>query len=162
MASKKAKIKREQAEEEVGFISSRLEAIKRVRFCGSYRRNAEVVGDIDIVIVPTDHAMCEASILNMAKEVFTHGKKQIRILSHNNIQCDFYLTEDKYFEAHCLFLTGSQWFNIKTRQVAKTLGFRLSQYGLNDASGQPVAMSEEGILGVLGMEEYINPETRSL
>ena len=162
MASKKVKISRVRAEKEVGYITSTLEAVERVRFCGSYRRNVSQIGDIDIVVVPTDNALCEASILSMAGEVFTHGKKQMRIVSHNGIQCDFYLTTNKFFSAHCLFLTGSQWFNIKSRQVAKTLGYRLSQYGLNDQSGSPVALGEEEILSALGMGEYLHPEKRSL
>ena len=162
LKSKKAKISREKAEQEVGIIRSTLEAVERIRFCGSYRRNAKTVGDIDVVVVPSDHALCEASILTMAEEVFTHGKKQIRIFSKNKIQIDFYLTTNKFFESHCLFLTGSKFFNIKSRQVAKTLGFRLSQYGLNSLDGQPIALGEEEILGALGMTDYFDPEARSI
>ncbi len=166
MASKKGKVKREMAEREVALIYRYLDGIyKKIKICGSFRRNVSEVGDIDVVIVPADGGNLSSlicAIKNMSKEVLSSGDKIVRIVTVNDIQCDFYITSETFFESHVLFLTGSKWFNIKCRSLAKNLGLRLSQYGLIDEMGEIVALGEEEILNKIGMGHFLSPETRSV
>jgi DNA polymerase (family X) len=162
MASKKRKMKREFVEKKAFDVINKMAGYDNLKVCGSVRRNAKTVGDLDMVVTTQDPDLLIRSITNQAKEVLSAGKKVVRILTYGDIQCDIYITTEKFFDSHCLFLTGSKYFNIKTRQAAKGLGFRLSQYGLVDQRGEIVALSEEDILNKIGYGEYLHPEMRSL
>ena len=159
----KGKFSREQAEKDLFFVTSNLEGYEELKVCGSYRRNLSQVGDLDIVLTKTgDGELLQSSISHLAEEILAKGEKLVRILLPSKMQIDFYIASQRLLEAHMLFLTGSKWFNIKTRNVAKSLGFRLSQYGLLDQEGEEIALTEEGILEKLGMSQYSDPVTRSL
>ena len=72
------------------------------------------------------------------------------------------IVSPEFVESAILHLTGSKMFNIQCRKIARTLGFRLSQYGLLNDSGEKVAKTELEILEVLGMLDFHNPVTRSI
>ena len=162
MPSKKKSIKKEEAEKIANDLLTKIIGYNRYRICGSIRRNKKTVGDLDIVFTPTNgHALpLEQSLNAIGDEVLSSGQKVIRIV-YKGVQVDAYITNEKFFEAHCLHLTGSKFFNIKCRQIAKTLGLRLSQYGLLNEAGEAVALGEEDILGKLGFGQFLHPETRS-
>ena len=67
----------------------------------------------------------------------------------------------KYFISARLYFTGSALFNIKMRQRAKKLGYKLSEYGLTKLSdGSPVKItSEEDFFTILKMS-YLEPKYR--
>lgn len=161
--AKKGKFKREDVERDVARISSALQGFSKIKFCGSYRRNLPVLGDLDVVVTPSgDESLLISSIKSLAKEVLANGSKVVRILLDNDLQVDFYVCSDRLFGSFCLFLTGSASFNIKCRSLAKRFGWRLSQYGLLDENGTEVSVDEIGILECLGLNEFADPVTRSI
>jgi len=165
VATAKRKIKKEEADAEVALLHQKLEGYSKMKICGSFRRNLKTVGDIDVVVSPANEDNPEfliSSIKALAKEVMSDGKKIVRIVTENDVQVDFYITNEKFFDSHVLFLTGSKGFNIKCRSLAKQFGMRLSQYGLVDERGEVVAISEDDILSKIGLMDFIHPEARSI
>ena len=160
----KGKFSRSEAEKNLLYVQNHLEGCGRLKCCGSFRRGLKKVGDLDFVVTHKnqDHPDVLISSIRSLGEVICGGQKKISISLSNEMQCDFYLAPGRLFESYCLFLTGSKAFNIKCRQVAKTLGFRLSEYGLRNSEGIEYATSELGILEILGMSEYADPKLRSL
>jgi DNA polymerase (family X) len=163
MAKKGKKIPREQAENIVINVCQDLVGYHRIKVCGSIRRKKKVVGDVDFVVSPVteDPAHIIKSIREDigVTEIITKGPKIHRVMIED-VQIDFYLCPDRLFESYVLFLTGSKWFNIKCRTLAKEVGYRLSQYGLLTADGEEVAITENDILETLGLEHYMNPVSR--
>lgn len=76
------------------------------------------------------------------------------------IQVDVLISARPDFESQLLFQTGSAEFNVRQRGIAKSLGLKLSNYGLIDpAANIVVARTEREIFARLGME-YLEPEKR--
>lgn len=75
---------------------------------------------------------------------------------------DFSLCSDReQLGAMLLFFTGSKWFNIRLRTVAKEKGWKLNRYALTDAMGGVIASrTEADIMVALGMQ-VVPPEGRS-
>lgn len=156
------KILREEAYNLAKKVLNRLEGIKRARICGSIRRKKDYVGDIDIVIVPTDPPKeFYASIGKLAEigHFEAVGKRNVRFVK-DGIQIDLMIVDKDSFESACLHLTGSKQFNIKCRAKAKMFGLMLNEYGLWKGA-EKVARTEEEILTMLEMEKYLDPITRS-
>lgn len=153
-----------EAEKAAFRTSLALEGFKKIKVCGSLRRECETVGDLDYVIVPGDLEALKQSILRISDEVLTQGMKSMRIILKGKwpIQVDFMFVGIEHYESAILHSTGSKLFNIKCRQEAQRLGLRLSQYGLLNKEGNKVADREEEILEVIGMKEFLDPVTRSL
>ena len=157
---------REQADQDLFYIGLHLRGYKKMKVCGSYRRELSTVGDLDIVVVPDGNGngtgLLQYSINGLADEILASGEKLSHIVLPSGIQTDFYISSERLFEAHTLFLTGSKGFNIRSRAIAKKMGYRLSQYGLLNQDGEEVALSEEEILETLGLKDFIDPVTRSI
>lgn len=134
--------------------------VSDIMFCGSFRRGKDLLGDLDVVVVPVDFKKFERIIMEMSGKILASGQRIIRILSLEGIQVDFMIAQPEYFQSAVLHSTGDKWFNIRCRKRAQDLGLRLSQYGLMDETGTRVAVKEIDILQILGMEEFIDPTKR--
>lgn len=163
--ARKGKFKREEALIAANRVAESLFPFcKEICLCGSMRRGLEEVGDLDFVIVPADLDLLRKAISDMADEVLTNGTRSCRIIvkGETKIQADFMFMDESDFGSAILHATGSKWFNITCRKAAQKMGLRLSQYGLLNGDGEKVATNEIDILSTIGMQEYANPETRSL
>lgn len=136
--------------------------------CGSLRRGAKQVGDIDIV-VPENLER----VTTLLQQAFEGNGYEFSILSNlvpksktvtclvNDIQMDLYAATGEYWGAMTLFLTGSAFFNIAMRGRAKKDGLKLSQYGLFHGDTIIAGKEEEQIFFALDMP-IIYPSYRSL
>jgi DNA polymerase beta len=149
------------------------------RLCGSYRREALVSGDIDVMIshplVRTKKQADGSDLLaryvgrlvadGFIVESLTRpdtptkymgicrvGKKMARI----DIR---YIAQESYYTA-LLYFTGSARFNEQMRGVAKSMGYGLNEYALTDSHGKPFTIhSEDDVFTRLSME-YVMPVDR--
>ena len=153
---------KQEAADTVNKVLKAIKSIKLYKVCGSYRRNCEVIGDLDIVIVPANRQLFQASVNLLASEIVASGGRKVRILLDNKMQVDFVIVDEEEFEAMVLEQTGSKNFNIKCRRIAKEKGFKLNGYGLWK-DDQRVANTEASILKYIGLENrFLEPEERSL
>jgi DNA polymerase/3'-5' exonuclease PolX len=152
--------------------------------CGSYRREKNVSGDIDILIskLNTNNNIFNKSnnnilslydIINILKKKFdivdiTNKKYKTKFMGFiknkesilRRIDIRFVSFENYY--SSLLYFTGSADLNRKMRNVAKKKGYKLSEYGLsniNNNSEKIVINSEKYVFDFLDLK-YLKPNER--
>ena len=145
-------------------LAARLGALASVTAavpCGSVRRFAESVGDIDIVVVTDDPASVAAVVLEMpeAAEVLGSGDAKTSFLTREGMQVDVRLVSEDQMGSALLYFTGSKAHNIALRQRAIERGWLLSEYGLFEEERVVASTTEEEIYEALGMQ-YVPPPLR--
>ena len=140
-----------------------LDGVTAVQHCGSLRRHAETVGDIDITVAGTDPLPVMAFVAEhrMAAGVIGHGATKTSILTRDGLQIDVRVVEPDQFGAAILYFTGSKAHNIALRQRAIDRGWLLNEYGLFDAETDAVIArsTEEEIYQALDLA-FVPPEVR--
>ncbi|WP_300162316.1 DNA polymerase/3'-5' exonuclease PolX [Methanofollis sp.] len=129
------------------------------RVAGSLRRGRSTIGDIDIVTTaPPGHA--NLALRALAESVVEEGEKKTSLRMRGR-QADIRYARTGEEGAMLLYLTGSKAFNIRLREIARTQGMRLNEYGLTDmATGRlSVYRTEEEVFAALGMAA-VPPELR--
>ena len=144
---------------------------------GSYRREANNSGDIDIIITNEENniesfnkfldALIKEKIII---EVLTRGK--MKSLTIGEIKdsiprrIDFLYSPPNEYAFATLYFTGSKAFNTVMRQRALNLGYTLNEHGLSEMKsgkkGEKIDIdfpSEESIFEFLGMK-YKEPKER--
>jgi DNA polymerase (family 10) len=151
----KIKLSRSKAEVIIKPIIKSLKKYGNVEICGSFRRNKEVVGDIDLLGDSSD-------MINRLKkygDVLSSGTINGFIVK-DGIDIDIKIVPKESWGAGLMMWTGSKEENIRLRGIAKGKGLKLNEYGLwkkekNIAKNK----TEEQIYKLLG-ERYKKPEER--
>jgi len=148
--------------------------------CGSYRRNKQTSGDIDVLITHpdiktksqlsnnTNYLMAFVDRLKKDKfildditndqyEVVYRGFCKYKDNPVRRIDIKYVPYDSEAFAL--LHYTGSDVFNQRVREVAKNLGYKLNEYGLYKGFKSIKCDSEKCILEMLGFE-YIEPQDR--
>jgi DNA polymerase (family X) len=136
-------------------------AVIRAEVCGSLRRRAETIGDLDVLFSSTRPAeVLDAFVkLPQVAEVLAHGPTKASIRLADGVQCDLRGVEDFQFPFALHYFTGSKAHNIAMRRRAIARGLSLNEYALEGAVGAVACESEEALFAALGLA-YIPPELR--
>ncbi|MET8149403.1 hypothetical protein ACIBSW_34625 [Actinoplanes sp. NPDC049668] len=137
---------------------------------GSYRRNAEVVGDLDVLVVTEDGELAgdlwkPGITLPPSVDWDRMGPKIAQgslFLSENDyVHIDIWSCTPKMRGAMLMFSTGPMSLNVVQRKRAIGMGYRLSQNGLFDKDNkrQLDDGTEENIYHWLNLD-YMTPEQR--
>lgn len=130
--------------------------------CGSLRREKPYVADIDIVAIPKNRAMFDAAIqtLNGLEQILWNGDRKLTIVV-KSVQIDFMFAKSgSELPAMVLHFTGSKESNIRLRARAKSLGYRLNEYGLWNGDKRISCKIERDIYERLGLD-YQLPKDRN-
>ena len=151
-------------------------------FCGSYRREKPVSGDIDILISKKGKLNEETNyLLNIIKllkepikknedepllidDLTDLGKTKYmgfgKYLDNPFRRIDIrFVPYESYFSA-LLYFTGSAELNKKMRQIAKLKKLKLSEYGLFKENGDKITINDErDVFNILEIE-YLVPRLR--
>lgn len=133
---------------------------EKVTIAGSIRQGKEMVGDVDIVIIPKDPVDEFISKIKEKIEFEYGGQKKLFGMYKERPVNIFITNEDSY--GACLYQsTGPAMYNVHKRRLAKSKGFKLNEYGLfNRETGEKVAgHTEESIFEALGWS-YREPTDR--
>ena len=158
----------------------------KMELVGSYRRQAESSGDIDILLTSTDVAEGKKLMTNFIKEllktdnfdsslVFSSGTTKFMGLGKLDEyfrHVDIFYYSKKEYPFALLFSTGSGQFNVEMRANAIKKGYSLSEKMLMYRNGQSVTseeymsdigkeypLEEKDIFHFLGLR-YIEPKNR--
>jgi DNA polymerase (family 10) len=136
-------------------------AVIRAEVCGSLRRRAETIGDLDILFSAEDPApvLDRFVALPDVATVLAHGPTKASVRLAGGVQCDLRGVSDDQFPFALHYFTGSKAHNIALRRRAIARDFKLSEYGLKGPDG-PIACEDEAELyEALGLA-MIPPELR--
>lgn len=122
--------------------------------CGSIRRFADTVGDIDIVVATTDPGSVSEFVVGLpeAAELIGSGGTKTSFLTREGMQVDVRTVEPAQLGSALLYFTGSKTHNIALRQRAIDRGWLLSEYGLFEEDRVIASATEEDIYKALELQ----------
>mgnify|MGYP002725650889 CR=1 FL=1 len=155
---------REEVKDDVDLLLETLQKVQKVQRCevaGSYRREKETVGDIDILLVTTapEEVSDAISELSIVRDIAVKGDKKISFDLHNGLRVDVRLVKADQWGAALMYFTGSKDHNIAVRKVAIKKGWKLNEYGLFDGEEVVASKEEKDIYEVLGLR-FFEPKER--
>jgi DNA polymerase (family 10) len=137
--------------------------VTHASYCGSLRRFAETIGDIDVVVAATEARPAMEALVAMSfiDHVLVRGDAKTSVVTRRGTQIDLRVVEPKQLGAARLYFTGSKGHNIKLRQRALARGWTLNEYALSAIDGGQIIASEteEQIYDALGLP-WIAPVLR--
>lgn len=142
-----------------------VKEIDNIEVAGSVRRKKDTIKDIDILVTSKKpkEVMKEFIRLDLVKEVLAHGETKSSVISTDNMQVDLRVVSHDSFGSALLYFTGSKEFNVRLRQLAIKLGYKLNEYGVFLVKGAKekklAGKTEEEIFSLFKMA-YIAPELR--
>lgn len=113
-----------------------LDSVTEAKICGSLRRMAETVGDIDIVVASREPAGVMRLLLARPEvvETLVSGGTKSSVVTREGLQVDVRVVDPECFGAATLYFTGSKLHNIELRKRAIGRGLTLNEYGLFERS----------------------------
>ncbi len=157
--------------------------IRNISIAGSLRRMCETIGDIDILVAPSNGGKStdydqdfedgdrENEIVDSIMEVFTsytlvkdviaRGKTKSSVRFHDGTQVDLRVIDSGCWGAALQYFTGSQQHNIAVRKIAISIGLKINEYGVYDRKSKEkkAGNDEIGVYEALGLS-FPYPETR--
>lgn len=136
---------------------------------GSYRRNKESSGDIDILVLG-DKGTLKDIIDRLGDYIIaTLACKEKKFMGISRIgnkparRLDILVTNEDEFPYAQLYFTGSKENNVRMRRRAKQMGYTLNEHGMkridDSVEEAPRMRNERDIFEYLGME-YLDPQDR--
>lgn len=142
---------------------SRLPVVARAAYAGSLRRGRDTVGDVDIIVSSSSPEEVVAAFVSLAGEaqVLARGREKASVVLAQGLQVDLLVVSDPQFPSALQHFTGSKEHNVALRELAKSLGLRISEHGIvHEGTGAllPVG-TEEDVYAAAGLP-FIPPELR--
>ena len=113
--------------------------IKHFSVAGSYRRTEEESSDVDFIIVTDEPGTVREKLLASLPLVATiaagDSKLSVTLDLEDPIDADFRFVKDEQFASAIHHFTGSKDHNIRMRQLAKSKGLKISEYGVENEDG---------------------------
>ena len=153
---------------EVANLASKSGLFSQVDLAGSLRRGKATFKDIDILLVPALGASSEAihaCLLSFADReadgpaVLGAGETKVSI-RRQGLQVDFRIVPFESYPAALQHFTGSKEHNTLLRSRAKSMGLKMSEWGVFEAGGAALPLKDEAdVYSKVGLA-WIPPEIR--
>lgn len=141
----------------------------QIDFLGSYRRHKSLIADLDLIVLGEEfYKLTIETIQNLGYEVVVMGPTKTTFVINNPEKTTIDVSwagKDEYVFS-VLHFTGSASHNIRIRAHAKSLGFKLNQYGIypeteeaRELLGDTKFETEHDIFEFLNIP-YVAPENR--
>jgi DNA polymerase (family 10) len=136
-------------------------SVIRSELCGSLRRRADTIGDLDILFSAEDPRPILDHFVKLPEvaNVLAHGPTKASVRLLDGVQCDLRGVTDAQFPFALHYFTGSKAHNIAMRRRALARGYTLNEYGLEGKGGLVPCRTEADLFAALGLAE-IPPELR--
>lgn len=157
------RLKPDQAHAAADLVLSHLKKIslQHLAVAGSFRRQQETVGDLDILATAKEGTAVIEHFLKLESiaKVLSHGTTRSTVKLRSGVQIDLRVVPEESYGAALLYLTGSKAHNIALRTIALNRGLKLNEYGIFKGTKRLASKSEKDIYHVLKLP-YIEPELR--
>jgi len=146
----------------MGLLRAGCKTLDKLDVAGSMRRWKATIGDMDFLATagdPLEVINCFVA-LPMVGTVDSQGESKASVWLNNGMRVDLYVMDPRYYFSLLQHFTGSRAHNIALRDRAIKMGYKLNEYGLYHANGDPVTINnEEDIYRTLGLA-WMPPELR--
>lgn len=143
-----------------------LPGVQKIALAGSVRRRKETIKDIDIIIATTDATALTESLTTLPeiKKMLQSGPTKVNLIAQVgtiSLSVDIRFVTLDQFASTLHHFTGSTAHNIRIRQIGKSLGLKVNEYGIEDTStGETLTFDDEtAFFAKLGLA-YVPPELR--
>lgn len=135
--------------------------VERVEVAGSYRRQRETVGDLDILVVaaPGSKVMAAFTGYDEVVEVVASGTTRGSVRLKSGLQVDLRVVAGESYGAALYYFTGSKSHNIAVRRLAQAKGLKINEYGVFRGERRIAGDTEESVFRAVGLP-WIAPELR--
>ena len=139
----------------------KVKDVEDIAIAGSYRRRAETVGDVDILVAAekSPAVMDEFVRYDDVQKVLAEGGTKASVLLRGGLQVDLRVVSKKSFGAALHYFTGSKSHNIAVRIMGVKRKLRINEYGVFRGKKMIAGRTEEGVYKQVGLP-YIEPELR--
>ncbi|QTD43247.1 DNA polymerase/3'-5' exonuclease PolX [Sporosarcina sp. Te-1] len=167
LGTRKGKLPVWQIEQIVFSIEEELrsiDAITRFSVAGSFRRVEEESSDVDFIIVTDKPSVVREALLEVlpVEEVIAAGDAKLSVTLDitDLVDADFRFVTDEQFATAIHHFTGSKDHNVRMRQIAKSRGMKISEYGVELEDGNTLTFhSEKDFFAHFGLP-FIPPSLR--
>lgn len=139
----------------------KVKDVEDIAIAGSYRRRAETVGDVDILVAAekSPAVMDEFVRYDDVQKVLAEGGTKASVLLRGGLQVDLRVVSKKSFGAALHYFTGSKSHNIAVRVMGVKRKLKINEYGVFRGKKMIAGRTEEGVYKQVGLP-YIEPELR--
>lgn len=151
--------------EKIEAYLSQVSEIQQYSRAGSLRRMRETIKDIDFIIATEQPERVREALLNIEnlKDVIAKGDTKVSVTLEDiyDINVDFRLVDQSEFASTLHHFTGSKDHNVAMRQLAKSRGEKINEYGVDvEETGETLHFpTEEAFFKHFGLPN-IPPEVR--
>ncbi|REB06608.1 DNA polymerase/3'-5' exonuclease PolX [Sporosarcina sp. BI001-red] len=128
-------------------ILDKIEEIGKYSVAGSYRRTKEQSSDMDFIIVTDAPSVVREKLLNLLPTIETiaagDSKLSVTLELEEIIDVDFRFVTDAQYASALHHFTGSKEHNVRMRQLAKSRGEKISEYGVEQEDGTVLTFESE-------------------
>ena len=132
---------------EINELLASLPEVQKFSVAGSFRRVKETSKDIDFIIATEEHDVVREAILSRlpVQETVAAGDTKVSVILdvENPVSVDFRLVKLHEFATALHHFTGSKDHNVRMRQLAKSQGKKISEYGVEQPDGTVVTFESE-------------------
>ena len=132
---------------EINELLASLPEVEKFSVAGSFRRVAETSKDIDFIVATSAYEVVREAILKRLAilETIAAGDTKVSVILDREepISVDFRLVKREEYATALHHFTGSKDHNVRMRQLAKSMGKKISEYGVEQEDGSVVTFETE-------------------
>jgi DNA polymerase (family 10) len=167
IAQDKAHVARVPLAHAEAYIRPLIEALRatpgvdQLDVAGSFRRRAETVGDVDILVASSHSQKVAAAFLTYAdvKQVVARGGTKCSVRLRSGLQVDLRIVTRSSYGAALHYFTGSKPHNIAIRLLGVKRHLKINEYGVFRGTRQIGGTTEAEVFEAVGLP-WIPPELR--
>jgi DNA polymerase (family 10) len=136
-------------------------SISKIQTAGSLRRMRETIGDIDLLATGKDNEKIvdDFTRLPLVTDVLAAGETKASVIVQGGTQVDLRVVPEESYGAALQYFTGSKAHNIHLREIARSMGLKVNEYGIFKGDEKIGGAKEEDIYNVLNVP-IMPPEMR--
>lgn len=132
---------------EINELLASLPEVELFSVAGSFRRVAETSKDVDFIVATNEYEVVREAILTRLAilETVAAGDTKVSVILDREepVSVDFRLVTREEFATALHHFTGSKDHNVRMRQLAKSMGKKISEYGVEQEDGTVVTFESE-------------------
>ncbi|MGD2245264.1 MAG: DNA polymerase/3'-5' exonuclease PolX [Candidatus Aminicenantes bacterium] len=135
--------------------------VKDIEVAGSYRRQKETVGDLDILATCRKGSKVMERFINYDEvaKILSRGKTKSSVVLRSGLQVDLRVAPQVSFGSALHYFTGSKEHNIAVRKMGVKKNLKINEYGVFRGEKRIAGRTEKEVYKQVGLP-CIEPELR--